>query len=119
MQIEWYGRYTYSESEVKKLVMKKGGNYIILVKLKNGNYRPIYVGKAECLEERLLDHLSSDEPNECLLKHVKEHILVMQYCYIANEEDRKNIEHTLYQNYTPECNEKEPDGKKITINFPF
>lgn len=119
MKIEWQGRFEYNEQVVKKVVMKKGGNYIILVKLKNGDYRPIYVGKAVCLEERLLAHLSTDEPNLCLRKHVKEYNLAIRYCYIDNEEDRKNIEHTLYKHYNRECNENEPEGKIVDINFPF
>ncbi len=119
MKIEWQGRFEYNEQLVKKMIMKKGGNYIILVKLKNNNYRPIYVGKTACLEERLLAHLSPEEPNTCLRKHVKEHNLGIRYCYIGSEEDRKNIEYTLYNNYNLECNEKEPEGKIIDINFPF
>ena len=119
MKIEWQGRLENNEQMVKKTVMQKSGNYIILVKLKNGNYRSIYVGKTTCLEERLLAHLSPEEPNACLRKHVKEHILGIRYCYIASEEDRKNVENTIYNHYNRECNEKEPEGKIIDINFPF
>lgn len=122
MQLGWHGLYSYTEEEVKKIVMKKPGNYILLVKLQNGNYRPVYVGKAggtDNLEQRLLDHLSNKEPNDCLKTHVCDHVMDMIYCYVENETDRKNVEHTLYHKYSPECNNNEPEGKIIDINFPL
>ena len=120
MQLDWKGRYSYTEEEVKKIVKKQPGNYILLVKRKNVNYRPVYVGKADkYLEERLLEHFSNKEPNPCIKNHIKEHTMGMRYCYVDSEEDRKNVEHTLYHHYDRECNEKEPEGKKIDINFPF
>lgn len=63
----------YTNETVKKYVMKKPGNYIILVKQQNDRYRPVYVGKAENLEERLFQHLSDKELNKCLLNHAKNH----------------------------------------------
>ncbi len=119
MKLEWFGRFEYIEDKVKELAEKHGGNYIILVKLKNENYRPIYVGKADNLQQRLLDHFSKKEPNPCLKEHMEKYTLGMRFCYVDSEDDRKNVEHTLYNHYSHECNEKEPEGKKIDINFPF
>lgn len=119
MELEWNGRFSYDEVTVKKCVMKKPGNYMIMVKLKNGNFRPIYVGKAIDLEGRLLEHLSNSEDNSCLKKHVKDHILGIRYCYVGSETDRQNIEYTLYKNYSHECNQNIPDGREISITKPF
>ena len=119
MELNWKGRYSYDETSVSKYVMKKPGNYMILVKQKNGNYRPIYVGKAVNLEQRLLEHLSNSESNDCLKNHIKEHILGIRYCYISSETNRQNVEHTLYKNYSHECNQNEPEGKEIQITKPF
>ena len=119
MELKWYGRYSYDEQTVKKGVLKKPGNYMIMVKLKNENFRPIYVGQSNNLEERLLEHLSDSENNFCLKKHVKDYTLGIRYCYANSETDRKNIEYTLYQNYSHECNQNIPDGREIPITKPF
>ena len=119
MKLEWHDRYKFDETNVKNYVIDKGGNYMISVKLESGKYRPIYLGKAKYLEARLLRHLSDDEENECLKKHVNKYLLHFRYCYVNNEEDRMNIEHTLYEKYTPECNKVSPDGEKISITFPY
>lgn len=117
--MNWKGRYSFDEESVKKYVMNKAGNYMLLVKQKNGNYRPVYVGKASNLEQRLLEHLFGAGSNSCLNKHVKEHILGMRYCYVSSEIDRQNVEYTLYKNYSHECNQNEPEGHEIPITKPF
>lgn len=119
MELNWKGRYSYDETTVKKNVMNKSGNYMILVKQKNENYRPVYVGKTVDLEQRLLEHLSNSESNPCLKKHVKEHILGMRYCYVYSETDRQNVEYSLYKNYSHECNQNKPDGKEVSITSPY
>jgi excinuclease UvrABC nuclease subunit len=115
MNLEWHGKFTFIEEKASSLVDTTGGNYMISVKLKNGNYRSIYVGKAENLQKRLLEHLSDKEKNKCLRDHVKDHTVVFRFCYVNSEENRSNVEHTLYHKYPHECNEKEPEGKIIEI----
>lgn len=119
MILEWHGLYDYNESMVKKLVMAKSGNYMISVGLKEGGYRSIYVGKAVNLEVRLLEHLSSNETNECLSNRVGEKALYFRYCYVDSEEDRNNVEYTLYKKYSPSCNKQEPSGKQMSITLPY
>lgn len=119
IKLQWYGLFVYNEGNVKKFVIDKGGNYMISVSLTEGGYKPIYVGKAVKLETRLLQHLSSDEENECLRSRVSEKVLYFRYCYIDSEEDRKNIEHTLWKKHSPKCNEQEPEGKEVSITLPY
>lgn len=119
MNLEWHGRFPFNKEEVTSQVTTKGGNYMISVKLKDGKFRSIYVGKTEDLQGRLLEHLSDSEKNPCLSKHVKEFVLQFRFCYVSSGEDRSNVEHTLYQNYPHECNEKEPEGKIIEITPPY
>ena len=118
MKLDWHGLFAYDEKIVKKLI-NKGGIYMISVKLQNGKFKSIYVGKTKYLVDRLLKHLSSNGENECIKYKVENSTLRFRYCYVNNEEDRKNVEYTLYKKYTPECNEVEPDGRKIVINFPY
>ncbi|MDE2589409.1 MAG: GIY-YIG nuclease family protein [Patescibacteria group bacterium] len=118
MDLEWHGRFSFTDEKVREVTETDGGgNYMILVELKNGNYRPIYVGKAENLRKRLLEHFS--ENGTCLKKHIEKYTLGMRFCYVGAEGDRKDVEHTLYHKYSHECNEKEPEGKIIEITPPY
>src|SRR6266853_3063705 len=68
----WFVFHTpYNEAEVRKCVPKSAGIYTLWVKYKNGSWECFYVGKADDLEGRLLDHLSADEPNSCIKGNVK------------------------------------------------
>ena len=118
MSLKWHGKYSYNETNVKNYVGNKGGNYMISVKLKSGNYRPIYVGKTKYLKTRLLGHLE-DSNNACLKNHVSKHMLYFIWCDENNDENRTNIEYTLYKEYSPECNEDIPEGVEISITLPY
>ncbi len=119
MELEWQGLFDYCEKTVKEFVNDKDGNYMISVGLQNGEYRPIYIGKTKYLEARLLEHLSNDEENKCIKDRVGNKALYFRYCYVNNEDDRKNVEYTLYRKYTPKCNKVIPKGKEIVITFPY
>jgi len=41
MKLEWHGLFDYNDEKVKKVVIDKGGNYMISVELKEGGYRPV------------------------------------------------------------------------------
>lgn len=92
---------------------------MISVGLTEGGYNPIYVGKAKDLETRLLSHLSQDEPNQCIKGRVGKKALYFRFCYVSLEEDRQNVEYTLYKRYGPKCNQLEPEGQEIPIIFPY
>ena len=119
MNLEWHGRFSFNKEKVTSLVADVGGNYMISVKLKNENFRSIYVGKTEQLKTRLLEHLSDGEKNSCLRKNVKEFVLEFRFCHVSSAVDRSNVEHTLHHKYPHECNEVEPEGKIIDITAPY
>jgi len=52
----------------------KAAVYLLWVKLKNGKWRCFYVGQASDLDNRLLNHLSDDEENECIQNKVSNYI---------------------------------------------
>ena len=118
MELEWHGLFAYDEKIVKKLT-NMGGIYMISMKLQNGKFESIYVGKTKYLMDRLLKHLSSNEENEYIKYKVENNVLFFRYCFVLGDEDRKNVEYTLYKEYTPECNKDIPKGKEILINFPY
>lgn len=119
MNLEWHGRFPFTKEKVNSLVATTGGNYMISVKLKDGKYRSIYVGKTEDLQSRLMEHLSDDEKNPCICKHVKDFVLEFRFCYVSSKDDRSNVEHTPYHQYPHECNQVEPEGKIIDITPPY
>lgn len=116
MRLEWFGIIEFNEENIKKL-QNKGGVYRLSVKHKNGDWIVFYIGKSEDLKRRLLEYLSGGDGDECVQKRIKNKYVSFKYAYVDSEEDRKNIEYTLYKNYNPECNDVEPEGNKIEINF--
>lgn len=119
MNLEWHGKFPFKKEQVSSLVGTTGGNYMISVKLESGKYRSIYVGKAENLKSRLLEHLSDKEPNKCLRDHVENYVIEFRFCYVNSENNRSDVEYTLYHDYPHECNEVEPEGKIIEITAPY
>lgn len=119
MQITWSSFHEkYSDQEVNTYVPTDAGVYLLWVKLKNGKWRCFYVGQARDLERRLLDHLSDDEENPCLKKHVAEYKCGFEYAEVPLQKDRDGIEKYLYDHYGPECNQIDPGGNPITVNLP-
>ena len=119
MELEWLGKFQYNETKVKELVSESSGNYMISVKRNNGKYRSIYVGQAENLQERLLEHLHDSETNDCLKNHVNDHDVYFRFCYVSGQSDRDDVERTLHKKYPCECNDVEPSGSVISITPPY
>ena len=118
MELEWYGLFAFTNEIVKKSVENRSGSYLISELEHINEYQPIYVGITQYLVDRLLEHLSSNEENDCIKYKVGHRILRFHCCYVNNEEDRKNIEHTLYKKYIPKCNRDIPKGKEISFTLP-
>jgi excinuclease UvrABC nuclease subunit len=119
MQITWSSfRSSYTEAEVKKHVVCEAGVYLLWVKLKSGKWRCFYVGQASDLQDRLLDHLSGEEENDCIKKNVSKYICGFEYAQVSKESDRNGIEKFLYDHYKPECNNVDPGGSPIEVNIP-
>lgn len=120
MQLTWSGFYTpYSESNVNNYVPEKAGVYLLWVKLHNGKWTCFYVGQAENLKTRLLQHLSSSEKNDCIKTHVSTYTCGFEFALVGRQADRDGIEKFLYDYYKPECNNiSPPDVESIEVNLP-
>lgn len=119
MQITWSSFYSsYTETGVKHSVPANAGVYLLWVKLESGKWRCFYVGRAADLEDRLLDHLSDDEENECIKDNVTNYTCGFEYAKASRQADRAGIEKFLYDHYKPECNEVDPGGTPIEVNLP-
>jgi excinuclease UvrABC nuclease subunit len=118
MEITWSTFHTLSEDNVRENVPEVAGVYLLWVKLKNGKWRCFYVGKAENIQERILDHCDPAEPNECIMENVQKYICGYEYAKVAKQSDRDGVEKFLYDHYKPECNKQDPGGTPIPVNLP-
>ena len=118
MQVEWFPFHNLNEENIKRYVTTDSGIYLLWVKLKNNKWRCCYVGKAENLERRLLEHLSYNENNECIKSKIQYYTSGYEYAKVSKQSDRDGIEKFLYDCYKPECNEIDPGDYPIPVNLP-
>lgn len=119
-QIEWSGfRNSFTEDDIKRNVDEKAGVYLFWVKLKNEKWRCFYVGQANNLKTRLMQHLSDSEANECITTNVSKYVCGYEYTFVGRQIDRDGIEKYLYDYYNPECNKiSPPEVVPIEVNLP-
>lgn len=107
----------YDRRQVKWFVPSSPGVYLIWIRLGSGRWECYYVGKAESLEARLLDHLSDSEPSACL-RELQAYTCGIYWMEIPASEDRDGVEKFLYDVLTPACNLKDPGGAGLKISLP-
>lgn len=114
----WSAFYTpYSEAEVKRVASTSAGAYSLWVRYESGRWKCFYVGKADNIESRLLDHLRDDEPNDCIKENVK-YKCGFSWIDITSEAERSGAEKYLYDTLRPECNQSDPGGTPLEIPLP-
>ncbi len=118
MQVEWSTFRLLTEENVNAYVPRDAGLYLLWVKLKNDKWRCYYVGQADDLERRLLQHLSPDEENKCIKDNAQNYISGYEYARITRQGDRDGVEKFLYDHCKPECNVVNPSGTPIPVNLP-
>lgn len=76
-----------------------------------------YVGKGN-IKDRLLQHLSETEDNDCIKATVKSYTCFFRYSIITSEDIRKATERKMYKVYQPPCNIVDPAGRDdIGVNL--
>jgi excinuclease UvrABC nuclease subunit len=119
MQLKWSNIYRLNSENILKYTPKSAGVYMLWVQLGDGTRRNFYVGQATNLEQRLLAHLSVDEPNKGIKEHVSKYNCDYCTAEVATQSERDGIETFLYGRYKPQCNEIVPPGdKSIEVNLP-
>jgi len=118
MEIEWSSFHQLTEENIRRFVPTSAGVYLLWVQLKSEKWRCYYVGQAEDLEQRLLDHISTNEPNDCIKEYVSKHISGFEYAKVGGQSDRDGVEKFLYDHYSPECNKQDPGGTPIDVKLP-
>jgi excinuclease UvrABC nuclease subunit len=92
-------------SRNSELIPQTGGVYRVL--RNDGEpekYTRIYVGKADDLRRRFLEHLAASEPNTTLNGNLYNYECYFRFVLLSREEDRTNVEQKLLAEFVPECN---------------
>lgn len=111
MQLDWYKIEPYTKEKAEK-VPDKNGVYALCTKQQSGGYKVRYVGQGN-IRERLLCHLSENDPNKDLYEHIKKYSMKASYAVVDYQEDRDGIELFLYEKFNPKYNQIKPPGDKI------
>lgn len=117
VELTWSDLFSYTIANIEKYVRMRGGVYMISLQ-NSDRYIPIYVGQSQDLRERLLEHETTFEDNDCLADYIEHAVLVFRYCYVSAA-NRDNVEYTLCSKYDPECNDEIPSGTLVDITLPY
>jgi len=118
LKIEWSEYYELNDINIKAKVQEKSGVYRMAEPITDGKVQPFYVGQAEELCTRLLQHISGAEQNSCIKKTIREKKCYFRFAYVPKAEERNSIERALYDHFDkPKCNAIVPPGTAIDVNF--
>lgn len=116
--LAWTKLTELTETSIKAITNNLPGVYRLSYKADDGNYYIFYVGQAEDLKKRLLEHLSPSENNVCIRNYLNKKTCRFRYAKVTNSNIRNAAERQMYKQYEPSCNEKEPDGSDdIKVNL--
>ena len=116
--LTWTQLAELSDNSVEKLADDLAGVYRFSYKADDGNYYVFYIGKAEDIKKRLLEHLSSSEQNVCIKNYLATKKCFFRYAKITKDYIRDTAEKQMYKQYEPSCNDKEPEGRDdVKVNL--
>ena len=107
----------YNCRQVRRWVPSNPGVYCLWVWMEESHWECIYVGKAESLDKRLLNHLSDHEPNDCLC-WLLNFLCGFHWMEVPSPADRDGIEKYLYDALSPVCNMSDPGGSPRKVSLP-
>ena len=109
--IEW----RFTEPPNFKNVPEKPGIYIISTRQEVDHaYEVKYVGQADNLRARVLEHWSKNEQNKALKDHIAEdYVMKFNYSLVESKPHRDGMELYMYNIYKPPFNLKLPKGEEV------
>jgi len=105
------------ESSIINSVPSVSGVYRLSYKSADGPYYVFYVGQADNLKERLMQHLNGTNTNSCVATYIKNLKCYFVYTAISETNLKKDTERTIYDHFKPKCNIQLPEGNRIDINY--
>lgn len=117
LQVKWSDYKSLTQSNIDTVNDEAGIYKLSSEDTKDTNkVNVFYVGQAKKLKERLSQHLSKDEENDCIKNKVAKLSCFFKFVYVSKQEDRDCMESFLYDHYNPECNKQKPSSKPCEIN---
>ncbi len=122
--VSWIGFQELIASDISSKVQERPGVYRLVEPHSDTAIWPFYVGQADDLQRRLLQHVSNSEENACIKRTISEKKCKFKFAYVQPQKDRDDIERTLYEHFKhseqirhPRCNDKVPPGELCEVNF--
>ncbi len=119
LQIEWYGYFPFEERVIRNKVYDRAGIYKISKKHKDGSLKPFFIGHADGIKMKLLEHVTSTD-DSCVTRELKEGECQFRFAYLYTREDIIAVKKALCARYTPKCNVKEEipaEAEEVEINY--
>ena len=92
--------------------------YRLSYKADDGKYYVFYIGQADDIKKRLLQHLSDVEKNVCIKNYRSTKNCFFRYAKVAKDHVRGAAEKQMFRKYEPTCNDKEPEGREdVKVNL--
>lgn len=115
-QVNWSSVISYTDVNVRKEVKDNSGIYRLSYQNKD-KLTIFYVGESATLQTRLLEHLSTNEANDCIKQKINNNDCYFRFAYVSGESNRKCAERYMYDKINPQCNKKVPDTNPCEINL--
>jgi len=116
--LTWTKLTSLDSGSVSNIPANLPGVYRLSYKAEDGSFYVFYIGKAEGIKERLLQHLSENEENVCIKNYLTTKKCFFRYATISKDYIRNAAEKLMYRHYQPVCNLKAPEGRDdIKLNL--
>lgn len=116
--LNWSGYIRINEDNLEKMSNFSGVYKLATYTPSTEKYHPFYVGQAEDIQKRTRGHASDSEQNSCIKENFKKYAVYVNYAEVELQSDRDGVEVALYNNYKPDCNDKDalPDVAPTGVN---
>jgi excinuclease UvrABC nuclease subunit len=104
--MEFSELYPYDDGTVRRVAPNAPGVYRMTYLANDNKQYVFYVGQAEDLESRLLEHLQVSEPNGCIREMVRSVQCRFQFVIVRSKFDRDKLETDEIARWNPKCNKR-------------
>lgn len=118
IHLKWSAFIGYEKWDSDK-VPESGGVYEYSTRPTGGGKKIVYIGEADNLRDRSVEHLGESEKNKCLKEKLKKKKWDFRYALLSLEADRQDAEQALYDKFGCTCNKVRPSGsgRKLQIEL--
>lgn len=116
--LNWAGYKIIDENGIKKLPQFAGVYKLSTYFPATEKYKPFYVGQADNIYSRTVQHTGESEKNSCVKENFKKYAIYINYAEVRLQSERDGVEVALYNNYKPSCNDEDalPDAVSAEVD---